>query len=100
MKLDELIASLIEIRGKVGNGDIEIPIVCIDCENDVYHANFVVSGVFDDCNGSEYNCAIICNGSGDEFSREGVPHYEWKPEEDKVVVDKESYRFVNDCANA
>lgn len=85
MTIKEMINQL-ELAAEEVGADKEV--VCVLAgwgENDYSIPSYVVVGDFTDQDGAEIKCAFVGDVGGSEFTRKGVPHYEWKPYEDKLV---------------
>lgn len=85
MTIKEMISQLELAAKQVGN-DKEVACVLVGWgENDYSIPSYIVVGDFTDQDGAEIKCAFVSGVGGSEFTRRGVPHYEWKPYEDKLV---------------
>lgn len=83
MTIEELIEQLERAKEKAG-GDAVVAAVGMFGENDYSLPEYVVTGDFRDQDGRDYKVALVANRGGEEFTQNGIPHYEWKPETQKV----------------
>ena len=84
MTIDELIKQLTKARELVGC-DKKIPVVRVNYgENDYILPSYVVVADIVDQDGEKYDCAIVGDSGGEELTKVGIAHYEWKPEKDKL----------------
>lgn len=83
MTIDELIKQLGKAKQKVG-GDATVAAVGMFGENDYNLPEYVVTGDFRDQDGYDYKVALIANRGGEEFTQNGIAHYKWNPETQKV----------------
>lgn len=88
MKIDDLISKLNELKTNNNNnidGNTNIVFVCPDGENDIYDIEYAITGnTYQDCDNNEYKTAFIISRRSEEFTKRGIPHYEWKCYEDRV----------------
>lgn len=86
MTIREAIEQLQKAAKLVGE-DAELAVVRVNYgENDYVAPSYVVTGSFEDQDGNEFKCAMVGEDGGEEFTKVGVPHYEWKSEKDKVQL--------------
>lgn len=84
MTIDEMLLELERMRDVVG-GDKQVAVVRVGCgENDYIVPAYGIVGKFEDQDRRTFRCALIGDECGEEFTRKGVEHYEWDPEEDDV----------------
>ena len=89
MTIDKMIKALTVLKEKVG-GDAEVPVMATFGENDYIVPEYAIVGNFVDQDGDEYKCAFIGETGGEELTERGIPHYKWKPSNNKVVIPSES----------
>lgn len=88
MTVDELIGALGAVKEKVG-GDKDVVFVGVGFgENDYLEPSYPVVGDFQDQDGNEFKCAIVCGSGGSEFTMNGTPHYKWNPSQNRVYADE------------
>ena len=73
-----MINELQKMKAKIG-GDHQVPVVNMMNENDYVIPDFGTVGKFVDQDGNEFNCALVGDQDGREFTKYNVGHWKWKP---------------------
>lgn len=84
MTIDQAIEELKKARDKVG-GNAKLAVMRADYgENDYIIPSFAVTADLEDQDGRKFKCALIGTNGGEELTKVGVAHHEWKYKKDRV----------------